>query len=470
MYGKHRYLLITASTVLVLVICATMLLVARNQAKLIKQQVHEEANAILRQLVITRRWNSEYGGVYVKARPGDKPNPYLKIPLIYDTLGNVYYQKNPALMTRELSLYAAREDSFKYNITSLKPLNPTNLPDDWERGQLAAFGKGKTGVSEIIEKDGRHYYRLMRPLFIEKVCLKCHEEQGYKLGDVRGGISVTLPYDRYRREVTVNTMAMAGAAVLLVVLLVMVLRLFWRMSGRLALQNAELEEAYEMKDRLVGIAAHDLRNPLTVVAGYAELLESSLPDSKDKDLVFGIREASDRMLALIHEILETSNLNRGRIQIKPSRIDVAGFLSDCLDSTRPIAEKKGIALKLDVVAGTGDAEFDPERIGQAVSNLIGNAIKYSHPGSDVTLGAGRDYGRLEIWVEDHGVGIKEDELPHLFEEFSRTSSRPTGGETSFGLGLAITRRIVELHGGTIEAKSTLGAGSRFTVRLPQEKT
>ncbi|HEY3347744.1 MAG TPA: DUF3365 domain-containing protein, partial [Nitrospirota bacterium] len=229
MYGKTRYILIAASISLVLIFCITMFLVADRQARLIKEQVHEEASTIFRQLVIARRWNSEYGGVYTKARPGEMPNKYLRDASITDTAGNVYYLKNPALMARELSQYSDEEGLVHFKITSLKLMNPDNAPDEWERRQLQAFESGKTGVSEIIKQKGHYYYRLIRPLYIERPCINCHDEQGYKIGDVRGGISITLPYDKYRRAVAHNIAAMASLSILLVVLLVLVLRLFWRL-------------------------------------------------------------------------------------------------------------------------------------------------------------------------------------------------------------------------------------------------
>jgi signal transduction histidine kinase len=466
MYGKTRYVLIAASISLVLIFCTAMFLAADRQARLIKEQVHEEASTIFRQIVIARRWNSGYGGVYAKARPGEMPNKYLKDASITDTAGNVYYLKNPALMARELSQFSDEEGLVHFKITSLKLMNPDNAPDEWERRQLQAFESGKTGVSEIIRQKGHYFYRLIRPLYIEQACLNCHDEQGYKAGDVRGGISITLPYDKYRKAVAQNFAAMAGLSILLIVLLVLVLRLFWRLSDRLARQNAELAELNDMKDRLVGMTAHDLRNPLTVVTGYTELLQAEVADAGQNELLSGIKEAADKMLVLIHEILDSSEVKNGKIQLKPLRVEVGAFLMECSDANRPIGDRKGITLAAEVDPAIGMAVFDPERIGQAVANLLGNAFKYSNPGTTVTLGAARKGGWVEIWVDDHGVGIKPDELPHVFKEFARSSSRPTGGETSFGLGLAITKRIVELHGGTIDAKSILGVGSRFTVRLP----
>ena len=131
-----------------------------------------------------------------------------------------------------------------------------------------------------------------------------------------------------------------------------------------------------------------------------------------------------------------------------------------------IGKKKNIQLSMTMPKGIGSARFDRERMHQALDNLISNAFKYSNPGSSVSIGALKDGPDLKIWVEDNGIGINEQELPYIFDEFSKTSSIPTAGETSHGLGLAIAKRVVELHGGSIAVKSSPGEGSIFTVSLP----
>jgi signal transduction histidine kinase len=113
-----------------------------------------------------------------------------------------------------------------------------------------------------------------------------------------------------------------------------------------------------------------------------------------------------------------------------------------------------------------DPIMDVERVTQVVNNLLTNAVKFSHPNTCVTLGARRDGENIQLWVRDEGVGIPEKEMAGLFSFFGQTSARPTGGEFSTGLGLAIAKKIVEAHGGSIQAESSPGVGSCFTVRIP----
>jgi len=170
-YKDVRYYIIGAGLLLIMVVCAVMFGMALKQGRLIKEQVYEGAKALFDEIVIMRRWNAHYGGVYVMKKPGVVSNPYLENPYIRDTEGDVYTLKNPATMTREVSTYAEEEQKFSFHITSLRLKNINNKPDEWETQALISFEKGRSEVTEVIEKDSQHFYRLMRPLFVEESCL-----------------------------------------------------------------------------------------------------------------------------------------------------------------------------------------------------------------------------------------------------------------------------------------------------------
>ena len=142
------------------------------------------------------------------------------------------------------------------------------------------------------------------------------------------------------------------------------------------------------------------------------------------------------------------------------------FLQEIWESNQLLAKTKSIDLKLTLKEPMPSVSFDAERISQVVTNLVSNAIKYSHPETTVTLSATTSGSRLQISVTDQGQGIPEDELPNLFKDFGRTSVKPTGGERSIGLGLAIVRRLVEAHGGRVWVRSEVGQGSTFCFSLP----
>ena len=156
----------------------------------------ESARALFKQIVIDRSWNAGHGGVYVPVTEDTQPNPYLEGPLrdITTLEGLTLTKINPAFMTRQISQIAANQNGVQFHITSLKPIRPANKPDDWEAQWLRSFADGVEEQSALVRDGKKTFFRYMAPLFTGSGCLKCHAKQGYKLGDIRGGISVTLPF------------------------------------------------------------------------------------------------------------------------------------------------------------------------------------------------------------------------------------------------------------------------------------
>ncbi len=238
-------------------------------------------------------------------------------------------------------------------------------------------------------------------------------------------------------------------------------------KGRLYQQLVELDH---WKNRIMGIVAHDLRNPLGVIKGYAQLLTGtntlgSLSDQQ-RDFVLRMNRAAEQMLMLINDLLDVSSVELGKLELHPRRVDLRDQLEEWYDANQVLAQAKKIEMNLDVPQDIGQVVLDPARIGQVINNLITNAVKFSYPETTITLRARRDGKHVEIAVQDQGQGIPEEELSKIFKDFGRTSVRPTGDETSTGLGLAIVKRMVDLHGGRIHVESRVGRGSTFTVRLP----
>jgi len=176
---------------------------------LFKEQLHRQAVSFFQEVVLTREWAAHHGGVYVKMLPGVVVNPYLRaIPglkvVIADEQGVQYTLRNPALITREISEIAAKKGLFQFRITSLKPLNPHNAPDAFEAETLRAFERGTTERAGYEPGGSGTVYRYMAPLLTQPSCLQCHAAQGYRVGDVRGGISVSIPATDMLREVRQN--------------------------------------------------------------------------------------------------------------------------------------------------------------------------------------------------------------------------------------------------------------------------
>lgn len=236
-------------------------------------------------------------------------------------------------------------------------------------------------------------------------------------------------------------------------------------------RNQELNEAIQMKNRLLSIASHDLKNPLGAVSGFASMLERNPAIQQNKDaaemLVF-ISRAANRMNQLINELLDTAALEMGKMDLQIGATDLKQLTEAVLNDNQPAADKKGQTLTL---SGTAVAvPVDARRIRQVIDNLVSNAIKYSPRGALIDVALQERAGDVEISVSDQGPGFSEADRGKLFGYFQRLSARPTGGESSTGVGLAIARQIAELHDGELLLDQSSASGSTFRLRLPRQRT
>lgn len=241
------------------------------------------------------------------------------------------------------------------------------------------------------------------------------------------------------------------------------------LQRELAKKNAELEQLNEQKNRLLGMAAHDLRTPLGVILSYSEFLESEAADvlnTEQREFVATIKEQSEFMLHLVSDLLDVSAIESGELKLNCQPADLVRLIEHNVTLNRVLSSRKKIVLAFEPPSVSPVLSFDPGKIDQVLNNLIGNALKFSHPDTRVTVRLETSPNAVTISVQDQGQGIPAADLARLFKPFSTASVRSTAGEPSTGLGLAIVRRIVESHGGRIWVKSLVGQGSTFLFTLP----
>jgi len=237
----------------------------------------------------------------------------------------------------------------------------------------------------------------------------------------------------------------------------------------LAKKNAELGRLNDLKNQFLGIAAHDLRNPLEVILAYSDFLLNEADtklDAQQVGFIHKINSSSEFMLALVNDLLDISRIEAGRLELELSPIDVAALVNRNVSLNRVLAAKKEIDISLEHDESVGQMMLDAPKIEQVLNNLIGNAIKFSPPGSRVEVKLARFDERMIISVKDEGPGISAEELEKLFRPFARGRAQSTAGEKSTGLGLAIVKRIIKGHGGDIRVESATGEGAVFSVSLP----
>jgi signal transduction histidine kinase len=242
---------------------------------------------------------------------------------------------------------------------------------------------------------------------------------------------------------------------------------------RLIDANDRLIELDLLKDRFMGIAAHDLRNPLGYILATSEMLRDprfvEVRENQDEYLQI-MGETAERMLTLVNDLLDVSVIRSGYLKVEKKPGSITPVLVQAIRLQQHAAAGKDMRI-ISEFNPVSEFSFDAGRIGQVVDNLLSNAIKFSPPGSEIILAVREEKNGILVTVEDQGPGLTPEDRSHLFGEFQRLSAQPTGDEKSIGLGLTIARKIVEVHGGTIFADSPAGGGSRFGFILPlQDQT
>lgn len=238
---------------------------------------------------------------------------------------------------------------------------------------------------------------------------------------------------------------------------------------RLNKMNEELRVLNEEKNKVLGVAAHDLRSPIAKIFQTADLLTDasvSVPLQKQKRFLEIIKSTCTYMLSLLDKTLDLSKIESGQLVLKKQEVNYIDFIKDAISNNISFAEKKGIQIVLDTYVKEVLVHIDPEYINQVVDNLLSNSIKYSYTNTKIVIRVSTSGDQIVTEVIDEGVGIREDDLERIFLPFQTSDSEPTDGETSTGLGLAIVKRIVDEHQGKIEIRSQKKRGTTVIFELP----
>lgn len=238
---------------------------------------------------------------------------------------------------------------------------------------------------------------------------------------------------------------------------------------QIAAQKQQLEQLHVQKNEFLGIAAHDLRNPIAIIQVYADMLLSmhdSTLSEKQEEFLLTIHRMSEFMLKLLDDLLDISAIESGTLKLDRTPGDYVALVQQNVHLNAMLAEKKQIAIRFEHEQDVPALPLDEKKIEQVLNNLFSNAIKYSYPDTTITVRLSCQNEQVLTEVIDQGQGIPEDDIPHIFETFYRASVRATQGEKSTGLGLAIVKKIIEGHGGTIGVESEVGKGSTFYFALP----
>lgn len=482
--------------------CGVMAMAFYANAKDIRKQTTqiaiEGARNMFRMVILTRNWNASHSALYVPVTPDTPPNEYLEHARreVTTTDGVLLTMINPAYMTRLIAEMAQSDSGAIFRLTSLKPIRPANAPDDWERQSLLAFEQGVKETTSIERIEQGEMLRYMAPLPVETGCLKCHEQQGYKVGEIRGGISVSQRYATIE-QATLTGIRAATVTYLIVFVLVSalgwtLLELLRRRWHDLVGKIQELEDTQSQllqSEKMASIGqlaagvAHEINNPVGFVNSnlgtlknytdsFIRLLESSRSgrlseaeleaaefDYLKTDVADLLRESQDglaRVKKIVGDLKAFSHVDETEWQ----EID----LNASLESTLNVLGHE-LKNKAEIVRDYAELPLVPcigAQINQVFMNLLLNAAHAIGNKGTITLRSGCDRHWAWVSVSDSGPGIAPEIINRIFEPFFTT--RPVGKGT--GLGLSLSYDIVKKHGGRIEVSSPPGEGASFKLVLP----
>ncbi len=397
--------------------------------------------------VLFRRWNAEHGGVYVPISEKTPPNPYLEIEKreIKTQSGQRLTLINPAYMTRQVHELGRETKGVRGHMTSLNPIRPENKPEEWEKRALESFERGETEFSSIEEVDGMAHLRLMRPLVTEKGCLKCHAVQGYREGDIRGGISISVPmapYAAIARKHLVSIVAVHAALWLFgLVAFIFITRRAARHESERNRAEETIKQQLQEKETLLREVHHRIKNNILTITSLLNLQARSAAET---DVQAGLQQAVSRVksMGLIYEKLLLTDKYR-KISVKEYLEELIAAVENLFSVYSKITLNKEIA----------DFNLDTKRLfplGLIVNELITNSMKYGF--SDKTFGSihvvlSKRKNEISLTLQDDGKG-----LPANFDISKST-----------GFGLRLVQTLTDQLEGTLTTGKNNGA--KFVVKF-----
>jgi len=400
----------------------------------------DRAKAFFRIIQTHRAWNARHGGVYVPVTDKTRPNPYLSFDptrdIITDT-GVKYTKINPAYMTRLVAEIAKKEEGAIFHITSLRPVRPENRADEWETSALREFEQGVSEKLELTNMEGQEFFRYMAPLKTKKACLKCHARHGYKEGDIRGGISISMPAKTFISIEKAQSLNI-GTHYLIAYMIGSLAILLYQQRVRKEAQAAQT--AIEQKETLIKEIHHRVKNNMQIITSLLSM-QSGMTDNSEAKEMFEVCSSRVRSMALVHEKLYGSR-DLGNVD---ARVYFRSLIDEIMSLSGP---SNGVRaeIKIDEVSLSMRTSIP---CGLIINELVTNAIKHAFGPEGGTINVElQDLGDGSIFlsVADNGRGLQED--PESLKD----------GDT---LGLRLVHILVKQLNGTL--KTTSDNGLRFEI-------
>lgn len=479
------------------------------QNELVIGQTERQARMLAQQILLTRQWVADHNGIFVIKKPGVDSNPFLKDSDIQDKAGQTYVKRNPAMVTRELSEYASEAGFCQFRVTSLRPVNPDNTPDEFERQALLEFNKGRTELIGIVNTREGRLLRYMLPLQVEESCLVCHARHGYHVGDIRGALSLKIPIAWADNAINANnrlllfigaiTILVTAMTIYLLIDLLVVRRLallskaisnfpaqkissqalpsgndeigeladnFSKLGDRLLTSQTELQKTREQMfqhEKMAAIGqlsagiAHEVNNPL---GGMRNCVKSLQEDPENAERRVRYLDLIDKGLQRIGQIV-SQLLNFSRKEpLRLRRVNIDEVIRECFGLLD--YQLKNIDLSFDLNLTTPHL-VDAGALKQALLNIGLNGAQSMPDGGALTVSSRETDEQIILAITDTGMGIESGDIDHIFEPFFTTKIQGEGT----GLGLSVSFSLIKRMAGNISVESVKNEGTTFTIELPK---
>jgi signal transduction histidine kinase len=485
-----------------------------KSANLLQQSILQEAGAHFKNILDTRKWNASHDGIFVRDDGIIKPNPYLQDNVLKTEDNQTLIKINPAWMTRQISEIANKDNSYYYKITSLKPINPDNQADAFEKEALEFFEKNKdTEIYYSFSKNqkGKTEFDFMGSLKVAPKCMQCHEYQGYAVGDIRGGIRVSLPTNIYNQSLEAlekEAWEDKGKTMLFALIVGLLLSAYMRKSLLHTLEVEELnrdleekvrvrtQELYEINETLeervqeeiqknrlkeaamltqsryaamgemISMLAHQWRQPIAVI------------NMQISNILVDIELGSENIEEINNELVNISNETQKLSQIIASFSDLfdsgaekrvlkpEDVLEDILSLMSASLEAYTIEVRKEYASDTMFT-LASKNLFQVYWNILGNALEMLHRKKIqepfIEIKVYEDENAVITQISDNAGGIKEEAYEKIFEPYYSTNKNLNGK----GLGLYIAKTLIEKElGGSISVKNS-AVGADFFIRIPK---